>query len=75
MRRYVLLEYLRSVTRPDYVISLLIQSMEITSLKEAWQKYRKRVAVAVFTQTMTTLTGIAVISALYFLSCSHPLLN
>ncbi|KAK1222994.1 hypothetical protein PQX77_014140 [Marasmius sp. AFHP31] len=38
------------------------KSTEVTSLKEAWQKYRKRVAVAVFVQTMTSLTGVNVIN-------------
>ena len=49
--------------------------MEIGSLKEAWQKYRKRVAVAVFIQTMSTLTGVGVIGALNQLPCSLSLLN
>ncbi|EEB87233.1 hypothetical protein MPER_15503, partial [Moniliophthora perniciosa FA553] len=35
---------------------------EVTSIREAWAKYRKRVAVAVFVQTMTSLTGVNVIS-------------
>ncbi|KAL0061248.1 hypothetical protein AAF712_011954 [Marasmius tenuissimus] len=41
---------------------LFEKSREITSIKEAWQKYRKRVAVAVFVQAMTSLTGVNVIS-------------
>ncbi|KAL0061246.1 hypothetical protein AAF712_011952 [Marasmius tenuissimus] len=38
------------------------KSTEVTSITEAWQKYRKRVAVAVFVQTMTSLTGVNVIN-------------
>ncbi|KAF9258411.1 general substrate transporter [Marasmius fiardii PR-910] len=38
------------------------KTTEITSIKEAWSKYRKRVAVAVFVQTMTSLTGVNVIN-------------
>ncbi|KAG7088988.1 hypothetical protein E1B28_012934 [Marasmius oreades] len=38
------------------------KTIEITSLKEAWAKYRRRVAVAVFVQTMTALTGVNVIN-------------
>ncbi|KAK1218310.1 hypothetical protein PQX77_019002 [Marasmius sp. AFHP31] len=41
---------------------LFEKSREITSITEAWQKYRKRVAVAVFVQAMTSLTGVNVIS-------------
>ncbi|ESK91099.1 mfs monosaccharide transporter [Moniliophthora roreri MCA 2997] len=35
---------------------------EVNSVREAWAKYRKRVAVAVFVQTMTSLTGVNVIN-------------
>ncbi|KAJ8092234.1 hypothetical protein PM082_024065 [Marasmius tenuissimus] len=38
------------------------KSTEVTSITEAWQKYKKRVAVAVFVQTMTSLTGVNVIN-------------
>ncbi|THU76826.1 general substrate transporter, partial [Dendrothele bispora CBS 962.96] len=38
------------------------KATEITSLKEAWNKYRKRVVIAVAVQTMTSASGINVIN-------------
>ncbi|KAL1696619.1 general substrate transporter [Schizophyllum commune] len=35
---------------------------EVTSLAEAWQKYRKRVLIAIAVQTMTSLSGVNVIN-------------
>ncbi|THU97852.1 general substrate transporter [Dendrothele bispora CBS 962.96] len=38
------------------------KATEITSLKEAWNKYRKRVVIAVAVQTMTSASGVNVIN-------------
>ncbi|KAK7441769.1 hypothetical protein VKT23_009208 [Stygiomarasmius scandens] len=35
---------------------------EVSSLREAWTKYKKRVVIAVAVQTMTSLTGVNVIN-------------
>ncbi|KAK7441767.1 hypothetical protein VKT23_016430 [Stygiomarasmius scandens] len=38
------------------------KTTEVTSLKEAWNKYRKRVVIAVAVQTLTAASGINVIN-------------
>ncbi|KAF9011612.1 general substrate transporter, partial [Hymenopellis radicata] len=37
------------------------KSIELSSFKEAWEKYRKRIIIAVIVQTATSLSGINVI--------------
>ena len=49
------------------MISCISQTTEVTSLKEAWDKYRKRVVIAVAVQTLTAASGINVISMFYTL--------
>ncbi|KAF5352978.1 hypothetical protein D9758_007943 [Tetrapyrgos nigripes] len=41
---------------------LLEKETEVSSFKEAWTRYRKRVLIAVAVQTMTSLTGVNVIN-------------
>ncbi|EIM84049.1 general substrate transporter [Stereum hirsutum FP-91666 SS1] len=38
------------------------KSTELSSFKEAWSKYKRRVIIAIATQTMTSLTGVNVIN-------------
>jgi hypothetical protein len=47
---------------------------EIASFREAWRRYRKRVIIAIIVQTMTSLSGVNVISKIHWLFSSAHLL-